>query len=181
MEFSQEREADFILICVTKYCKSCEWKFGSLLFPDRRVRHETSATHLAAKYVDESWADVARHTIIRTPRTQCTVAEAPTTRIEAQQCAAMHTPRISHNHTVYKSKRATDLDVDKNNSHGEHFLKKKRMFIMGNIHQYIYLGSLYRHLSVKNFNKWIYKLSRTVHAYYSRPQPIFTRTKFYHV
>ena len=44
---------------------------------------------------------MARHTIIHTPRTQCTVAEAPTTRIEAQQCATMHTPRTSHYRTVY--------------------------------------------------------------------------------
>ena len=63
---------------------------------------QTSATYLAAKYVNELMrADVARHTIIRTPHTQCTIAEAPTTRIEAQQRAAMHTPRTSHNRTVY--------------------------------------------------------------------------------
>ena len=56
-----------------------------------------SATHLAATYVNKSWADAARQPIIRTTRAQHTVAEAHTTR----QCASMYTARTSYNCTVY--------------------------------------------------------------------------------
>ena len=46
---------------------------------------------------------------------------------------SLHRWALAYTHR-YKSERATDSDVDKNNSHGEH-LKKRRMFIMGNINQ----------------------------------------------
>ena len=85
---------------------------------------QLSATYLAAKYVNELWADVAHRAVIRTPRTQCTITEAITAPIEAQQhitqLYSLHRRALVYMHRC-KSKRATDFDVNKNNSHGEHF------------------------------------------------------------
>ena len=79
----------------------------------------------------------------------------------------------------YKSKRATDFDVDKNDSYGEHLKKKKKCSLWEIFINRFIISSLYRLLSVKNFNKWFYKLSRTVHAYYSRTQPIFYENEIF--
>ena len=104
-------------------------------------------------------------------------------------CRHTYTPHITQSYSLHrwalvythrcKLKRAIDFTVNRNNSHSEHLKKKGCSLWEIFINKFI-LRSLYRHLSSKNFNKWFYKLSRTVDAYYSHTQPIFTRTKFSH-
>ena len=153
---------------------------------------QPSATYLAAKYVNESWADVAHtHT-----HTTYTVLDSRSAHRPNRGTAACRHTYTSHTTQLYslqrwalvythrcKSKRATDFDVNNNNSHGEHLFL---FFLKRHVHYGKYPSiNLYYAVFIDFCQSRILKndsikLSRTVDAYYSPTQPIFTKMKFSH-
>ena len=100
------------------------------------------ATYLAAKYVNELCGASYGHT--HTTHTVHDNRSAHRPNRGAAACRHTYTSHTTQPYSLYrralaytrrcKSKRTTDFNVTKNNSHGEHFIKT-RMLIMDNIRQ----------------------------------------------